>query len=257
MPVVVSQHSAISGGSGAPATATARTVGREGGGPFSIRMTLVGTPTITVDRDSAAMRRQCSAFQWGSRSMTSAAPRRRLYRHMPPIPWVSGVIGSTRSCSVIPSLDVKLSNVTCLRRAESEASLGIPVVPEVRAISTIRSGSGPAALGEGRPSAGSSGKSRTTSTGRAFSLIQRSSCVPSPSGMGRTMAPRSGTASSRATYCHTFGSWTPTTSPSRTPLAASTFCSRRTWPSSCSKVISSPSCHTARLDPRRAAFHSR
>src|SRR5712691_10080128 len=57
------------------------------------------------------------------------------------MPWVRGVIGSTRSSSEISSLEVKASKVVCFRRADSDASFGMPVVPDVIAISTIRSGS--------------------------------------------------------------------------------------------------------------------
>ena len=245
---------------GAPATATARTVGSETDW-LSIRITLVGTPTITVALAAAAVSRQCSALQCGSRSMINAAPRRRQYRHIPPMPWVNGVIGRTRSSSVMSSLEVKLSKVTCFSRAESEASLGMPVVPELRAISTMRAGSGAAIGGVGRPPAGPLSASNsalvTTSRGCVLPSTQPISCSPNASGSGTMSAPISGIASSSATYCQTFGSLTPTTSPARTPLAASSFCNRRTCASSCSNDISAPPSQIAALEPRRAAFHSR
>ena len=190
--------------------------------------------------------------------MTRAAPVRRQYRHIPPMPWVSGVMGRTRSSSLIWSRSVKPSNVTCFKRADREASLGMPVVPEVSAISTIRSGSASTGRGVGSPSLESPRSSSVmTSRGRALSITQLTSCSPNDSGMGTITAPRSGIASSSATYCHTLGRRTPTTSPSRTPRAASRRWIRRTWFSSCSKVISSPPSQMAGLEPRRAAFDSR
>ena len=77
IPVGVSQRSAISGGSGAPATATARRDVAAGSGWLSIRITLVGTPTITVALDLIAVPTQCSGVQWGSCSMTRDAPVRK------------------------------------------------------------------------------------------------------------------------------------------------------------------------------------
>ena len=76
MAVVRSHRSAISGGSGAPATATARTDGSEISW-LSMRMMLVGTPTRKVARAAAAVPRHRSGVQCRSRSMTSAAPTRR------------------------------------------------------------------------------------------------------------------------------------------------------------------------------------
>src|SRR2546421_85537 len=58
--------------------------------------------------------------------MTRAAPARRQYRHIPPMPWVSGVMGRTRSSSLIWSRLVKPSNVTCFKGADRGASLGMP-----------------------------------------------------------------------------------------------------------------------------------
>src|SRR5712692_7981940 len=43
------------------------------------------------------------------------------------MPWVRGVIGSTRSSSEISSLDVNASKVACFRPADSDASFGIQV----------------------------------------------------------------------------------------------------------------------------------
>src|SRR2546430_15720245 len=57
----------------------------------------------------------------GPRTRPSGAPPQRKSSHTPPMPWVSGVIGKTRSVSVISSLPVKASNVTCLSRADSDA----------------------------------------------------------------------------------------------------------------------------------------
>ena len=171
-------------------------------------------------------------------------------------------MGRTRSFAVTSSRLVKLSKVTCFSRADSDASLGIPVVPEVSAISTIRPGSAAAVAGVGRPAAeavaSSSAMSESiTRAGRAFSVIHRISCSPRPSGSGSRTAPRSGTVSSSATYIHTFGSRTPTTSPTLMPRALSSAWSRRTWPRSSTKVISTPSSQTAAVSPRRSAFDSR
>jgi hypothetical protein len=55
---------------------------------------------------------------------------------------MSGDMASTRSPAFTWRRDVKPSNVACLSPAVREASLGSPVVPEVRAISTTRDGSG-------------------------------------------------------------------------------------------------------------------
>ena len=172
------------------------------------------------------------------------------------MPWVSGVIGSTRSSSVMPSRPAKLSNVTCLRRADREASFGIPVVPDVMAISTTRWGSGGAVAGSG-PFPGPLSGSLMTSTGRVLSLTHASSCSPSPSGSGSSTPPMSGIASSSATYSQMFGSWTPTTSPALTPRDASTQPRRRT--SSCrrSNVIWAPASQTAIASGRRRALASR
>src|SRR5258707_697458 len=78
-PVDDSQRSAISGGKGAPATATARSEAGGRRGWFSILITLVGTPTITVARARVAMSWQRSGVQWTSPSMTNPAPARRQY----------------------------------------------------------------------------------------------------------------------------------------------------------------------------------
>jgi hypothetical protein len=174
------------------------------------------------------------------------------------MPWVRGVIGNTRSSSEISSLEVKASKVACLRRADSDASFGMPVVPEVIAISTIRSGSGSAVEGWDHPASTRPSRSAiaTVRTGRVFSFSQRSSCSPRLTGMGKITAPRSGIASSSATYCHTLGIRTPTTSPAFTPRAPRKRWNLRTCSSNSSNSISRPS-HTAVACGRRRAFQSR
>ena len=136
-----SHSSAMAGGMGAPATAVRRAWERSvlfRSGLWSIRMTLVGTPTSMVAWWVAASLNSVSGVGLASCSMISAAPRRRQKRHIPPMPWVSGDMTSTRSAWVTCRRVVKPSKVACLSLAESEASFGRPVVPDVKAISTIR-----------------------------------------------------------------------------------------------------------------------
>ena len=152
-PVRSSQAAATSGGIGAPATAVTRALARSASARWGLsrrRMTLVGTPTSIVARCSVASLNTVSGVNRGSCSMISAAPRRRQKRHIPPMPWVSGDMTRTRSASVTSSRPVNPAKVACFSPALSEASFGIPVVPLVSAISTIRSGGEQAGWGRGR-----------------------------------------------------------------------------------------------------------
>ena len=199
-----SSHSrATLSGSGAPAEIVVRRLERSvsaSAGECSMRATIVGTPpsTVALVRSASASERSASKREWWA--MISAAPVRSAYRHISPAPCVIGESGSMRSSGPSCSRLVKPSKVSCFRRAVSEASFERPVVPEVSAIWTTRSGSGSAkGPSSGSPSVSRSSSSPITSFAPERSIASSVSSRPRLTGSGSSVAPMAGTAISSAT----------------------------------------------------------